>query len=873
MNGIRFAFNLFARFIVRDLMKNRVRSVITVLGIALGVSVLLAISLANNTVIAKFKETVDQVSGKANLEIRPKTVSGLDEKLIAKLDWLPILGGKYTPLINQNVVFPGESDELVQFLGIDMLADPEFKTYGEKESAEEEGKRDSSTKSKASSGGSSLDILEPRAVFVGSKLAFKHGLHTGQIVDLLINDSLQHFKLAGILSGKGLGGAYSGNLIVCDIGLAQEALNMPGKVSQIEVIVPPDDVVAVQEKLAAELPDSVSVMRPSQRGEQVEKITKSFEYNLLALAFVALMVGMFLIYNTMSITILRRRQEIGTLRALGVTAGQIFAMFSLEALFFGITGTLLGIGGGLLLANGALTAIAKTVQHFYFQDPIETVIFNPLILGASLFGGIGLTYLASLPPLLEAISVPPAEATRRGSQELRVFNQSGRFALLGLLLFVAAYLASLQQPIDHFPVFGYVAALCSILGSAFFLPLILKIFLPIAALLFARASISEGRLAALSLYGTLGRTSVAVASLMIGIAMMVSLAIMIGSFRRTVTTWVDQTLKADLWAESAAHSSGSSGARMSDFVVKEMEQTEEVAAVDAFVETPIQFRGDQTNLAAGDFAVIEKFGHMHFTDGESCAEVCRRVRGKSAIVSETFAIRKNIKKGDSLELETPHGPLQLKVEDIYYDYASDLGFIVIDRPVYRQFFDDNDISSTAIYLMPNADPATVRSRILKKVASKSLLSIRTTRELREEAMKVFDRTFSITYALHTIAIAVAMLAVMNALFALTIESKREFGILRYLGAREGQLTKLVLYEAGFLGIFGNLSGLFLGCILAVLLIYVINKQSFGWTIELSVPFDFLLESSTLVILTAVISGILPARIAAKTVAPQVVRDE
>ncbi|CAM6004019.1 unnamed protein product [Sphagnum balticum] len=183
-------------------MKNRVRSLITVLGIALGVSVLLAISLANNTVIAKFKETVDQVSGKANLEIRPKTLSALDERLIAKLDWLAILGGKYTPLINQNVVFPGESDELVQFLGIDMLADPEFKTYGEKESAEEEGKRDSSTKPKASSGGSSLDILGPRAVFAGAKLAAKHDLHTGQNLDLIINDSLQHFKLAGILLAK-----------------------------------------------------------------------------------------------------------------------------------------------------------------------------------------------------------------------------------------------------------------------------------------------------------------------------------------------------------------------------------------------------------------------------------------------------------------------------------------------------------------------------------------------------------------------------------------------------------------------------------------------------------------------------------------------
>jgi putative ABC transport system permease protein len=853
--------SLLQRFILRDLMKDWVRTSLTVAGIALGVAVLVSISVANYTALSKFRETVDVVAGKANLEIRPASTAGVNQSVLKELSWLWDMGGKFTPVIQENVVVPatgvGGNTDLVQMIGIDMLADSDFKHFQQTTRAAD----------------SFLDVFSENAVLVGQKLATKHNLQIGSNLVLMLNDKLKTFKVTSILSGEGLGGAYSGNCVVADIRTAQEACDMPGIISQIEVIVPPPQLAFVQEKLKHDLPPTLSIVRPAQRGEQIEKITKSFEYNLMALTLIALMVGMFLIYNTMTISVIRRRPEIGTLRALGLSRGKVLALFAGENLFFGTMGTLIGIGLGLAFADGTLKAIAGTYQHFYFQDPLEAVTINPWTVVAAFFIGVSLTFAAGFAPVLEAASVSPAEATRRASYEHKVSRLSGRLALAGVLLFVTGGICCLQSPVYDFPLFGYAASLSFILGFALIMPAALNFILPLLSVFLQWAIKPEGRIAARSLQGTLARTAVATASLMIGIAMMVSLAIMIGSFRQTVTIWIDQTLKADLWMQSGARGGGSHRARLKKDVTAVLKSLPGVAAVDPFVDCPIEYEGEPTNLGAGDFDVIRDFGHLKFLSGETNKEVCSRMDENSAIVSETFAIRRHISVGDQLALPSPSGPLALKVQAIYYDYASDLGYIVMTLPAYQKNFHDDTISSFAIYLRPAADAEQVRTSIFNHLGTSSQIVIRTTRELKREAMKIFDRTFSVTYALHTIAIVVSMLAVMNALFALTLESRREFGILRYLGASDSQLRKIVLIEAAILGVTGNVFGLILGFILSFLLIFVINKQSFGWTVQLFVPIEFLVQSTLLVIATAIVAGIAPARMAARTLAPSVVRDE
>jgi putative ABC transport system permease protein len=910
-----FAFNLFLRFVFRDVRHNWIRTTLTVFGIALGVSVYLAISIANHTAISSFKQTVSQVSGKSNLELMPLSGPTLSETVLMDLAGLTPLGVKYTAMIDEHLVLTPEglelkgaqaltnqptgamgaagkpAGEIVQLIGIDMLADPDFKSYqsagddddaidgdinkstGKLRADDTDSDNPNSLEAKAKKNDDDkLSVFSP-AVLVGGKLAERYGIAKGSELTVLVNDRTEKIKVAGVLSPSGLGGAYSGNVIVADIGLAQDLLKWNGQVTRVDLIVPDELLGQVEEKLKEVVPADVMVATPDTRSQQAEKMVRSFEYNLLALTFIALMVGMFLIYNTMTITILRRRPEIGILRAIGVKRGTVQAVFLWEAICLGFTGTTLGVIMGAFLADGALKAVAQTFQYFYFKVPLEKITIDPLQYLAAFGIGMGLTLIAALPPLIEATTVDPAEATRRASQETKVRKSTVPLFLAGLLLLALTYLCALQPAVNDFPLFGYIAALFAIMGSSFLMPLVLAKILPgVGRLLFKIFGV-EGRIASASLQGTLGRTAVAAASLMIGIAMMVSLAIMISSFRKTVTHWIDQSFEADLWLQSQARASGNKYGRLQEAVLKEVESVPGVAAAEGFVDRKIDYQGMSAFLAAADFDVLTKYGNQLFLSGESSKVVCGRVRGMRAIISEPFAVRKNLKKGQSVEIDTPQGKRTFLIEDVFYDYASDLGYVIIPRDVYKSLYNDNTISSVAIYLADGASIEQVRQGILGRISKSSLVALSSTSELRKEAIRIFDRTFAITYALHTIAVTVAMLSIMNALFALTIESKREFAILRYVGATRSQLGKIVYIQAGILGACGNFGGIGLGYILSLLLIHVINKQSFGWSVQYFIPYDFIVQSSILVILTSVLSGIYPARIAARTLAPSVVRDQ
>lgn len=868
-----FSFVLFQRFVLRDINRNWMRTVLTVLGIALGVSVFLAISIANGTALSRFRETVSQVAGKANLELIANSGPSLPESTLASLDFLPLTDVKATAIIDEHVIVENlgsresrpeaavsptakenSKQEIVQVVGIDMLADPQFKKY------ESEGE--------SSAGNGS--IFDPLSVYVGGSLAERLGVKPGSTIKCIADDRIVNLSVVNVLGKSGLGGAYSGNLLVADLDCAQNLLGMQGRVSRIDMIVPPELLPALTEKLQSSFPD-IMVSSPETRSKQAEKMTRSFEYNLLALTFIALMVGMFLIYNTMTITVLRRRPEIGILRALGVPRRLILNMFFLEALALGVSGTALGVITGSVMAQGALRAVAQTFQYFYFKVPLERVDIEPsqYLLAASI--GIGLTLLAAVPPLLEATAVSPAEATRRASFETRARSSKKLLFALGLVCMALCYVASLQAPVYDFPLFGYVAAFLSIVGASLLMPLTLAAVLPPLSRLLASLFGVEGKVAASSLNGTLSRTAVASASLMIGIAMMVSLAIMISSFRKTVTLWIDQSFQADLWLQSQARSSGNKSGRLSQEVLKSVCSISGVAAAEGFVDRPIIYDGMKAFLGAADFDVLAKYGNQLFLSGESNEAVCNRLVGNRAIISEPFAVRKKLKKGDSVEIPTPSGKSKFYVEDVYYDYASDLGYVLIPRSTYRTLYGDDTVSSVAIYLKQGENLDAIRNQILRVLDSK--VTVSSTQELRREAIRIFDRTFAITYALHTIAVTVAILSVMNALFALTLESKREFAILRYLGARTASLSKIVYIQAGILGVAGNTSGIALGYILSLLLIHVINKQSFGWSVQYSMPLDFIVESTILTVVTAVVSGVIPARIAAKTLAPSVIRDE
>jgi putative ABC transport system permease protein len=850
---------LIQRFIFRDLLKNRVRTILTVLGIALGVAVMLAINLANQTALAKFQESIDLVSGTTTLQVQPTTAADLDESTLAKLAPLWDEQIKFTPFIDQLAVTASEPHEVIQVIGVDLLADKDFRRMETEKTAPDS---------------SGFDIFRLRQAFVGSELAQRFHLKAGDPFNVLVNDREETLTVRGILGSAGLGKAFSGNVIVMDIGSAQEMFDMKGRIDRIDMIVPEERIADVSSRLRSSLGAGIAVERPKRRGLQVQKMLRSFQYNLTATSLIALLVGMFLIYNTMSISVIRRRLEVGTMKALGLPSSLVFSLFTVEAIILGSIGSALGAGLGIVFAQFAVRAVARTVQALYADQPVSGVLVEPGTIVIAVVVGTILTVVAAIGPALEAVSIAPAEATRRASYERKVQRLAPVLALLGMSLLIVAGIASLQPPIAGFPFFGYLAAACAVFGTASFTPVVLNLLLKTGARPLAKVFGMEARLASLSLHGALGRTSVTVASLMVGISMMVSLAVMIGSFRHTVLTWVEQTLRADLWVEPSTRAASKRAGKLTDELVKKIRSVDGLDAVDAFTDFPIEYEGEPCNLGAGELNVMKSHGHLLFLNGEPSAQVLGRVGDHDAvIVSESFAIKHNKKMRDVLSIDAPKGKFDAKIEGVYYDYASDNGFIIMPKEAFRKHFDDRDATTLAIFLKPGFSPELEKEKIFAALPANSRLIIRTNRELKAEVLRVFDNTFSITYALHAISVAVAILGVMNSLFALTMESRRELGIFKYLGASEKQVRKLVLVQAGILGTLGNCGGLAVGFVLALLLIHVINKQSFGWTVQLDLPLGFLAQSFSLIFVCSLLAGLVPARLAAKTPAPEVVRSE
>jgi putative ABC transport system permease protein len=422
------------------------------------------------------------------------------------------------------------------------------------------------------------------------------------------------------------------------------------------------------------------------------------------------------------------------------------------------------------------------------------------------------------------------------------------------------------------PLFGYAAGLLIIFAGSLFAPLAIAGLARLArAVLVSRSA--PGEIAAANLGSSPVRNSVAVASLMIAIAMTVAVAILIGSFRTTVVAWANDTLKADLFVRPMGLGDASSDATFSPTVASTIGRLPGVASIDVIREISIPFRGRITSLGAtnlGDFASRRTVRFIGRVDQDALQ---RGLPGSTnVLISEPFATKFSLDTGDRFTLDTPSGTVTFSVAAVYNDYSSDAGVVLMDLATFRRLYRDSSLTSLAVYARPGTNLVALRNTIERSVLPLRV-DTQTTRELRSLVITIFDRTFAITYALYVISITIAVLGVVSTLFALVLERRREIGLLRYLGLRTRDVRRMVYFEAAFIGLLGGVSGVIVGVLLALLLIFVINRQAFGWLIELHMPYDFLGEAIVLVVIAALVAGIYPAGVAARIRTSEAVRAE
>ena len=848
-------FLLFYRLMVRPLFREPVRTLLTILAIALGVAVVLAIDLAGGAAAGSFRSSMETLAGDNELEVA--TSGGVPESVVGTLVTLPY-SIRVSPRIEDYAVIV-ETKKSLPLIGLDLVS--EGSAY-----AQSEPQNDGAPPTQSASENVFEHLGYADSIWVGSSVGYK----TGERVELLINDQVRNYTVRGVYPDS------NGNesAIVMDLAVAQHALARYGRVDRILLKVPrTPGLEDWQQRLRTVLPAGVDV-RPQGTGTiENRRMLAAFRWNLRLLSYISLVVGAFLIYNTISVSVVRRRPEIGIVRALGASRGVILSAFVGEAACFGLAGALLGLPLGRFMATGAVRLMAATVESLYVSSRPGAIELSAASVLLALAIGVGVAVASSYSPAREASRVSPVEAMARGRREYDVRVHKARDLWLALVLGLAAAAASLAPAVAGKPFLGYLAAILLVAASALAMPAFVDALTSLSSKLLGKLLGVEAMLASRSLAASLRRTSVLVGALSTAIAMMTAVGIMVGSFRQTVMIWMSDQLPADLYLRPAGSAAADRHPTISPGLAEEIAKLPGVAAVDRLRAYEISFEDMPATLASADLNVLRSYHNSDFFSGRPREQVLAELRDSNAvIVSEPFTYKHHLKAGDSMTLSLGETQASFRIADVYYDYSSERGNILMDRKTMLRYLPDPAPSNLAIYVSSGAQLGRVRAEIENASAGHRVLMF-SNRDLRAEAIRIFDRTFAITYALEAVAVLVAVMGIAGALLALVIDRRRELGLLRFLGAAKGQVRKLILVEAGLLGLLANFAGLALGFALSLILIYVINKQSFGWTIRFHWPVEVLLGALTVVYGATVLAGLYPAQVAVRLNPLEVVHEE
>ena len=826
----------------RYLLRHPWQLALAILGVALGVAVVVAIDLANASAQRAFTLSSEAVAGRASDEIVGGP-TGLDEAFYLRLR--TELGLRESaPIVEGYATVPAAPGLTLHILGIDPLAETSFRAINT-----------------GLSSTAPAFFNQPGAAILSAETASDYGIRQGDGIRLRIGSRFVEAQLIGLLEPQDqqTGRALDGLMIV-DISTAQEWLNSVGKLSRIDLTLPegpPGE--AIRERIRAVLPAGALLTSPAARTNALSQMTQAFELNLTALSLLALVVGMFLIYNTMTFSVVQRRGLFGTLRCLGVTPQQIFTLVLLEALLVGIVGSLAGLGLGILLGTGLVRLVTQTINDLYFAVSVRSVSIEifPLVKGALL--GLGATLAAAAVPAIEATSTPPRTVLRRSSYEDQARRLVPRLALLGMLLLLLGLILLLIP--SRSLALSFAGLFTLTFGAAAVTPLALVGLMRLLRPILEHIGGLLGRMAARDVLAHLSRTSVAVAALMIAVSVTIGVGLMVSSFRSTVVSWLENTLRADVYVSSPDATSNRSNAPLPPELIERLSTAPGIQRVRRYRSVEVDATIGPTLVVALDVTPAD-YPIFRFVNGDILSIWAGWQHGE-VFISEPLALHQSLNAGDTITLRSAHGLRAFRIAGIFYDYGTDRGVVMMDMSLYQAEWDDPSVSSLALYATAGSDVDALVSQLRSRAGATEQLSetpvlIRSNRALREGSLVIFARTFAITSVLQLIATIVAFVGILAALMALQLERARELGVLRANGLTPGQLWMLVLSQTSLMGLAAGLLAIPTGLMMAAVLVFVINRRSFGWTLMFQVEPALLLQAVAVAMTAALLAGIYPA---------------
>jgi putative ABC transport system permease protein len=834
------AYAIWRALVVAQLRESPGRLLVTLLAIALGVALGAAVYLVNGSALNEFGLATKRLVGESDVVVRGPR-DGFPEALFVRLSQDAAVD-LASPVLELNVALPGRRDPL-KVLGVDPFraATLQPALIGD-------------------IGADTFKLFEPGSIYLSSSAAEELKLKRGDVLEVTVGSSVKALHVLGVLSES----TYSQSLGLMDIASAQWTFNQVGRLNRIDLRVRPgNDVAAFRHRLTQELPAGVLAIAPQVERDRALSVTRAYRVNLNMLALVALWTGAFLVFSTQSLSVLRRRRSLALLRALGVTRGQLTRALIGEGAVLGMAGSLLGVLLGIAIAAAILKFLTSDLGNGQLRAVGASLRAAPLPVLAFFAMGTMVASIGAWFPARAAARRPPAGALKGGDGDYAGTAQRSWYAgtaLLGL----GAVLAMLP-PVRGLPIFGYAAIAALLFGAVLLVPA-----LTVKALAMApRTHRIVLDTAVAQLRENVGLSTLSLASIIVSFSLMVAMAIMVYSFRVSFDHWLGKFLPADLQLReplgndtaywSAADQAGL--AAVEGVARAEFRRTRQLLLDPARTPVTLIARGSSAAQAAAELPLLQSF------------TLPLPANAEPAWISEALQDLYGYKLGEEIALPLDGHERRFTVAGVWRDYARTSGAVVISRKAYIEATGDRSANEGSIWLMGGANAAAAEHALRARFARGESSEIMTSTALRERSLNIFDRAFAITYALEAIAVIIGLTGVSFAASSTALARRAEFGMLRHLGMLRRQVVGMLASEGTLTSIFGVVYGLLLGTALSLVLVYVINRQSFNWSIDLAIPAWQLAVLSTTLIAAAAITAIWSGRAAMSQDAVRAVRED
>lgn len=811
--------------------KHALRSLLTLIGIVIGVAVFVSMHVANQSVMGSFKTAINRIAGATELQISAGE-PGMDEEVLERVQAVREVRVA-VPVIEAVVGtrLAGQGNLLI--LGVDMTGDRSLRDY------------DMENAGDAMIEDPLIFLAQPDSLMVTSQFAARNGLQVDSRVALETTSGVKEFVVRGVLKSGGLNSAMGGNLAIMDVYAAQHIFGRGRKFDRIDLaLLEGTSVEAGRAAIEAALGPGFQVESPATRGQNLQSLLQVYEFMLRFSSAFALLIGMFIIYNCFAIAVAQRRFEIGLLRALGATRGQIQRLFLGEGLLAGVLGSMAGLLLGVVAARAVARSLSGLLSGIYgVPDSPTPVELTPAMAVLAVAVGAGASAVAALLPARTASRIDPVRALQRG----------GAAAVSPLENRVRLYLAAAC---------GLVYAACAVLWHSRGTLLVGVIAVTTAALLLApqltlwltrclrpllcRAWPVEGALAADSLIASPRRTSGTVAALMCSLGLVVSLGGGARSAYSNIGDWVDNVLNPDLYV-TPSQSLVVRSYKFPESMAADLAGLPGVDEIQAVRTAYIPYGGHRTSLLALEMDKQARRTHRVAAAGNLERMYAAAHAGEGVIVSEILSIRRNVHLGDRLEIPTPRGILSLPVVGVVRDYAEQQGAIMVGRQVYKEWWNDDTVDIFRVYVKPGVSPAVVKDAVLNRFAGNRRLFVLLNEDVRKYVLRTVDQWFSVTWIQIAVALVVAILGIVNSLTVSVTDRRSELAVLQAVGGLPRQLRLTIWIEAMSVGAIGVVLGLALGAAY----LYFFNAQS---AMD-GMPLDYIYPASLAALLLPLIMAV------------------